>query len=59
MTRLAFQHGLYSGAVYGGGFGLGVAIYKRQLRMIPRYAAGVGLPYATFLAISSYYRMDI
>ena len=59
MTRLAIQHGLYSGAVYGGGLGLGLAIYKRQLRQIPMYAAGAGIPYATFLAISSYYRMDI
>ena len=29
VTRLAVMHGLYSGAVYGGTFGIGMAIYKR------------------------------
>ena len=59
MTRLAIQHGLYSGMVYGGGVGLGLAIYKRQMRQIPYCAALVGIPYAGFLAISTVYRMDI
>ena len=29
VTRLAIVHGLYSGCLYGGTFGLGMAIYKR------------------------------
>ena len=58
-TRLAIQHGLYSGCVYGGGLGLGMAIYKRQMRQIPYGAAMVGIPYAAFLGISTIYRLDI
>mmetsp|Transcript_24687 Transcript_24687/g.33017 ORF Transcript_24687/g.33017 Transcript_24687/m.33017 type:complete len:100 (-) Transcript_24687:169-468(-) len=59
VTRLAVMHGLYSGAVYGGGMGLGMAIYTRQMRYIPKYALYVGLPYAAFLGISTVYRMDV
>ena len=59
VTRLAVMHGLYSGAVYGGSFGLAMAIYKRQMRQIPMYAAALGVPYAAFLGISTIYRMDI
>ena len=59
VTRLAIMHGLYTGMVYGGSAGLAMAIYKRQMRHIPIYALGVGVPYATFLAISTVYRMDI
>ena len=59
VTRLAFMHGLYSGAVYGGAVGLASAIYKRQMRQIPLWALGVGVPYAAFLAGSTIYRMDM
>ena len=59
VTRLAIQHGLYSGMVYGGSAGLVMAIYKRQMRYIPMAAAGLGVPYAAFLAISTVYRMDV
>ena len=59
MTRLAIQHGLYTGAYYGGAVGLGMAIYKRQMHYIPKYALALGVPYATFLAWSTIYRMDI
>ena len=59
VTRLAIQHGLYSGAIYGGTIGLGMAIYKRQMRHIPITAAMLGVPYAAFLGISTCYRMDI
>ena len=59
MTRLAIMHGLHSGAVYGGTFGLGMAIYKRKLSYIPKYALALGVPYATVLAWSTIYRMDI
>jgi len=59
VTWLAVKHGIYSGSVYGGAFGLGVAIYKRQLRHIPIYAAGLAIPYASYLSISTVYRMDI
>ena len=58
VTRLAVIHGLYSGAVYGGTLGLGMAIYKRQMGQIPRYALGFGIPYAAFMGISTIYRMD-
>ncbi len=56
---MAVMHGLYSGAVYGGSLGLAMAIYKRQMRQIPMYAAALGVPYAAFLGISTIYRMDI
>ena len=59
VTRLAIMHGFYSGAVYGGGLGLGLAIYHRQMRFIPKTALLVGAPYAAFLGISTVYRMDI
>ena len=56
---MAVMHGLTSGAIYGGTFGLGMAIYKRRLSYIPKCALGLGVPYATFLAWSTIYRMDI
>ena len=59
VTRLAVVHGLYSGAVYGGAAGLAMAIYKRQIRYIPYGALGLGIPYATGLAWSTIYRMDV
>ena len=59
MTRLAVMHGLHTGAVYGGSFGLGMAIYKRRMSYIPKCALGLGVPYATILAWSTIYRMDI
>ena len=59
VTRLAVMHGLHSGAVYGGTLGLGMAIYYRRLAYIPKCAAALGIPYATVLAWSTIYRMDI
>ena len=59
VTRLAIQHGMYTGAVYGGGFGLGMAIYTRQMRQIPKYALMLGIPYSAYLGISTVYRMDV
>ena len=59
VSRKAFMHGLHSGAVYGGTAGLIMAIYKRRLSYIPKYALGLGLPYATLLSWSTIYRMDI
>ena len=59
VTRLAVQHGIYTGAVYGGSLGLGLAIYHRQMRWIPKTALLVGAPYAAFLGISTVYRMDV
>ena len=56
---MAVMHGLHSGAVYGGSAGLVMAIYKRRLSYIPKYALGLGVPYATVLAWSTIYRMDI
>ena len=59
VTRLAVVHGLYSGCLYGGTVGLGAAIYSRQMRMIPKYAAYFAVPYAAFMGISTVYRLDI
>ena len=59
VTRLAIQHGMYTGAVYGGALGLGMAVYTRQMRHIPYYALLVGIPYSTYLAVSTVYRMDV
>ena len=59
VTWLALKHGVYSGCVYGGAVGLGAAIYHRQMRYIPRYAAYAAIPYAAYLGISTVYRMDI
>ena len=59
VTKLAIIHGMYTGAVYGGSAGLVMAIYKRQMRMIPMTALAIGSPYSAALAIASVYRMDI
>ena len=59
VTRKAIAHGLYTGVVYGGGAGLVMAIYKRQMRWIPKGALLLGVPYATGLAWSTIYRMDV
>ena len=53
------MHGLYTGCVYGGGAGLALAVYKRQMRYIPYGALLLGVPYATGLAWSTIYRMDV
>ena len=59
VTYLAAVHGLYTGAVYGGVAGAAMAVYKRQMRYIPKTALLVGLPYSAALAISTVYRMDV
>ena len=59
VTRLAVMHGMWTGIVYGGSAGLAVAVYKRQMRYIPYGALLLGVPYATGLAWSTIYRMDV
>ena len=58
-TRFAVLNGLLYGGGYGAVIGTGMAIHQRQFRHIPRVAALVGIPYATFLGISTLYRMDM
>jgi hypothetical protein len=56
---VAFNHGLMSGAYYGGIAGLGAAIYNRKLRFIPKYALGWGMTYGLLLGSSAWFRFDI
>ncbi len=58
-TKLAVLNGALYGGMYGGAFGTLAAIQSRQMRLIPRYAAYVAVPYSAFLGISSLYRMDL
>ena len=59
VTKKAIEHGLLSGAIYGGSLGLMIAVYKRQMRYIPKTALLFGLPYSAVLGISTAYRMDV
>lgn len=57
--RVAFTHGLYSGAYYGGAVGLVMSIYYRNMMHIPKLALGAGVTYGSLLWISNMYRFDI
>ena len=59
VTRKAIEHGLVSGAIYGGSIGAVIAVYKRQMRYIPKTALLIGVPYSAILGISTVYRMDV
>lgn len=55
----AFVHGMVDGGYYGGIYGLGLAIYRRQLRYIPKCALMTGFTYGVLLGSSAWFRFDI
>jgi hypothetical protein len=57
--QVAAQHGFVSGAYYGAIFGLGVAVYKRQISPLFRYSIGWGVAYGGLLTASNYFRTDL
>lgn len=57
--RVAFTHGMYSGAYYGGAVGLAMSIYYRNMMHIPRVAFGAGVTYGGLLWLSNMFRFDI
>ena len=55
----AFIHGFVSGSMYGGALGLGMSMYRRQIRHIPIMAVGLGATYGMLLGSSAWFRFDI